>query len=157
MSELKVTNISDLNMYGNGVVCQLPDFAEGQEFVAMVRRPSLMVLVQTGKIPNNLLATANRMFNGKVTDEEALKDPEEFKRISEVTITMAKAALAKPTYNELEEANIQLTDQQLLAIFNYSQVGVKALEPFRKNRANNEDTPNVEDVPEETVGDTLSE
>lgn len=157
MSELKVTNISDLNMYGKGVVCQLPDFAEGQEFIARVRRPSLMVLVKTGKIPNTLLATANRMFNGMVTDEEAMKDPEEFKNISEVTIIMAEAALAEPTYEELTKNDIQLTDQQLLTIFNYTQIGVKAIENFRKVRPDNETTSDVENVQQETVGDTVSE
>ena len=44
---------------------------------------------------------------------------------------ICEASFVSPTYNELKENDIQLTDEQLLFIFNYSQTGVKALDSFR--------------------------
>ena len=44
---------------------------------------------------------------------------------------MASETFVEPTYDELKEAGIQLTDEQLMFIFNYAQQGVRALESFR--------------------------
>jgi len=51
---------------------------------------------------------------------------------------VAKEAFAEPTYAEIEAAGLELTDAQLLAVFNYTQSGAKALEPFRTVKAADE-------------------
>ena len=60
--ELKVTPISELIKYKDGQIVELPPFAEGQPFVARLRRPSLMGLVKSGKIPNSLMKQATTLF-----------------------------------------------------------------------------------------------
>ena len=45
---------------------------------------------------------------------------------------LADASFIEPTWTEIKEAGIELTDDQYMAIFNYSQNGIKALEPFRQ-------------------------
>lgn len=127
MSELKVTSILDLQEYAKGVLVELPDFAEGQPFVVRLRRPSMLVLAKSGKIPNELLATADALFNG--TKKE--KNPNALKEITGILEIMADAALAEPTYAEVKEAGLDLTDEQFMAIFNYTQAGVRALDTFR--------------------------
>ena len=47
-------------------------------------------------------------------------------------LTIAKASMVAPTYEELEAHGVELTDEQLVAIFRFSQLGVKSLERFRQ-------------------------
>ena len=49
---------------------------------------------------------------------------------------ICRASLIEPTYEEFEDAGIRLTDDQMMAIFSYSQKGVKALESFRQKPGN---------------------
>lgn len=139
----KVTTIEELKEYQKGQVVQLPDFADGQPFFARLRRPSLMKLIKTGKIPNTLIMTANRLFNGMGVDEKSETSMAEF---FEVLDALCDATFLEPTYGELLENGIELTDEQYTAIFTYTQRGVKALDNFRTKSANNGNSVNVEDV-----------
>lgn len=126
---LKVTSLESLQEYSQGSVVQLPDFSEGQPFVARLRRPSMMALAKSGKIPNSLLSTANSLFiKGGVDagNEAAMKE------VLEVVDVLCESAFVEPTYSQLKEAGIELTDEQYMFIFNYTQNGVKALKPFRR-------------------------
>lgn len=124
-----VTSFADLQRYARGTVVQLPDFADGQPFIARMRRPSLMSLVKVGKIPNTLLVTANEMFNGSGANAD---DENVLKNMFEVMEVICDTALIEPSYKQIKEAGMELSDDQIMAIFNYTQVGVKALENFRQ-------------------------
>lgn len=125
----EVTSIYDLQRYAKGQIVKLPDFAEGQPFVAMMRRPSLLIMAKKGKIPNRLLATATDLFNGgksnNANSDSILSDT------FDVCEAIAEAALVEPTMAEIKEAGLELSDNQLIAIFNYAQRGVEALDNFR--------------------------
>ena len=45
---------------------------------------------------------------------------------------IANAALIQPSMREIREAGLELSDDQMMAIFNYTQTGVRALESFRQ-------------------------
>lgn len=128
---LNITSFNELQMYAQGCVVQLPDFSEGQPFVARLRRPSLLVLAKQGKIPNSLLTTAGELFakggGGLDSDNENMLS--DMYNIMEI---IATAALIQPTMDDIKNAGLELSDDQLMAIFNYSQSGIKALEPFRQ-------------------------
>lgn len=128
---MSVTSLDDLQKYAAGTVVRFPDFAEGQPFVARVRRPSMLVLAKSGKIPNTLLATANELFakGGAGMDTD---DPKMLGNFYDTCRVICEAALIQPTMAEIESAGITLSDDQLMAIFNYTQTGVKALQSFRK-------------------------
>lgn len=135
MDDLKVTSLAELQTYAKGQVVRLPDFAEGQPFVARLMRPSMLVLVKEGKIPNQLLTTANKLFvEGSVdnTQDEHLMDS-----IFGVLETFCKASFLEPTYDEIKNSGMELTDEQLIFVFNYAQSGVKALDSFRGESKNN--------------------
>lgn len=128
-NNLSVTSLEALREYGKGAIVQLPPFAEGQPFVARLRRPSMMTLAKSGKIPNSLLNTANSLFMGEGIDsnnEGALKE------VLSIVDILCDAAFVEPTYSQLKEAGVELTDEQYMAVFNYTQRGVKSLEPFRE-------------------------
>lgn len=130
IEDLKITSVSDLHIYGQGRVVRLPDFAEGQPFVVRIRRPSMLVLAKQGKIPNSLLASANSLFSagGEGMDTD---NPKMLADVYDVCEIIAEASLLEPTYKEIKEAGIELSDNQMMAIFSYTQNGIRALESFR--------------------------
>lgn len=132
-AEPKVSSIAELQVYQQGKVVELPGFGEGQPFYARLRRPSLLGLIQAGKIPNDLLNSANALFDGGVSSIASVtKDPEALKKVFEVIDIICEATFVEPTYKELKDAGIELTDEQMLFVFGYGQVGVQQLDSFRK-------------------------
>lgn len=127
---LSITSISDLQKYKKGTVVRLPDFAEGQPFVARLRRPSMLVLAKQGKIPNALLNAAGELFSkgGSGLDTD---DNDMLSQVYDICRIICEASLLEPTLEEIESVGIELSDEQMMAIFNYTQTGVKALDSFR--------------------------
>lgn len=124
-----ITTLKDLQTYAQGQVVELPPFAEGQPFVARLIRPSIIEMAKTGQIPNSLLANANSLFTkGRISN----KDDEALQRLYDVMDIICEASFLEPTFAEIKESGIKLTDEQYMFIFNYAQRGVKALETFRE-------------------------
>ena len=127
---IAVTSLEALKGYAQGQIVQLPSFGEDQPFYARLKRPSMLKLAESGKIPNALLVTANQLFekggSGFDSEDENFM-PEMMKVIREI----CSAAFVEPTYKELENCGIELTDDQLMFVFQYTQVGVNALQSFR--------------------------
>lgn len=129
----KITTLKELQGYAQGQVVELPAFAEGQPFVARLCRPSIINLAKSGKIPNSLLASANSLFTrGRVT----AKDEQALGQLYDILDVFCEACFLEPTYEEIKNAGITLTDEQLMFVFNYSQTGVRALESFRNKSKN---------------------
>lgn len=127
--QLEVTPISTLQEYANGEIVEFPPFAEGMPFYARVKRPSMMVLMKTGKIPNSLMIAANSLFSGDM--ENSKIDEDFYKQVLSVIEVIAEASFLEPTWRDIKAAGVELTDEQYTFLFNYTQKGVKALEPFR--------------------------
>lgn len=134
--EYKVTSIDELKLMSGGEIVELPAFIQGQSFYAKLRRPSMLKLVKAGQIPNSLLRTANMLFSGGV-EKELDQDDEFMKDMFDLIDVLAEAVFVEPSWSELKNAGIELTDEQYMFIFNYTQEGVKALEPFRKDEESN--------------------
>lgn len=132
MENIKVTSIDQLKLMSGGEIVKLPPFIQGQDFYAKLRRPSMLKLVQSGQIPNSLLRTANMLFSGGV-NEELDRDDEFMKDLFDLIDVLAEAVFVEPSWSELKQAEIELTDEQYMFIFNYTQEGVKQLEPFRED------------------------
>lgn len=132
--QLSVTSLDDLQSYSKGTLVRFPDFAEGQPLVARVKRPSMLMLAKEGKIPNQLLKIAGDLFSkgGSGIDADKYKGTNLLADMYDICKAVCRAALIEPTIDEIEGAGLTLTDEQIMAIFNYTQVGIKALENFRK-------------------------
>lgn len=128
----QVTTIEELIKYKEGTVVELPPFAEGQPFVARLKRPSIMQMMEKGQIPNSLIVRANQLF---LNGTESFNPHQEnvIKEIFPVVKEIAKHCFVEPSWEEMEENGIisELTDEQLLFIFSYVQQGTKYLESFR--------------------------
>lgn len=133
---LRVTPVEDLIKYSRGSLVELPQFAEGQKFIARIKRPSMMVLAKSGKIPNELMSTANSLFadGGRTVDKTSDKMMDDMYKVMEA---ICEASFVEPTYKELKDNGVELTDEQMMFIFNYSQEGVAALKNFRKESGDN--------------------
>ncbi len=146
---MAVTSIEQLTAMAQGEEVELPAFAEGQTFIARLRRPSLYALVKAGKIPNSLLASAAKVFGEKKQDNQ-----QNISEFYDALEAVCEASFVEPKYADIKEAGIQLTDEQMMAVFTYSQEGVKGLSKFRTIGTNSERTGDVEAVSETPVGDT---
>lgn len=129
MENLTVTGIEQLKGYNAGQIVELPAFAEGQPFVARLKRPSFLGMVKSGKLPNRLLQSANSLFAKGTIDSN---NPNAMNDMFEILDTICECCFVEPTYKEIKDAEIELTDDQFMFIFAYSQRGVKALESFRE-------------------------
>lgn len=126
---LQITSFADLETYSKGQLVELPAFAEGQPFVARIKRPSMLALIKSGKIPNSLIKTASQLFAEGMPDMEA--DDKAMNNLFDILDHVAEACLVEPTYQQIKEVGMELSDDQYMFIFNYTQRGVKALESFR--------------------------
>ena len=130
---LKITSIDQLKKVAKGEIIELPGWVEGEPFIARISRPSLQKMVAKGEIPNALLSTATDVFYGKKSDGKL-----DMKKMSELQYTIVENALLEPTLKDIEELGIELTDQQMIEIFNYTQQGVQGLTSFREKSASDE-------------------
>lgn len=129
---LTVTSFEQLQTYAMGQVVELPPFAEGMPFVARITRPSMIQMIRDGKFSNNLLVSANELFVNSEAVANAVADKEKMNEFYDVLFSIVKESLLQPTYDEVKNAGLNLTDQQVMFIFNYVQHGVDSLTSFRQ-------------------------
>lgn len=137
--QLVVTSFEQLAEYSKGVVVELPPFGPDQPFIARLRRPSMMGLAKAGKIPNQLLDSANRLFFGD-KGRSVKYDQEALAQTFEVIDVLCEAAFVEPKYSELKQVGVELSDDQYMFIFNFIQQGVKALDSFRVQQGDIQNT-----------------
>ena len=132
---MAVTSIEKLKQLSQGQEVELQGWDE-EPFVRILKRPSLLGLVENGDIPNPLLHAAYILFNGSndPKDQINLKEANDLYRI------IAKAAMVNPTYQDIIDAGLELTDMQLLEIYRFTQLGVKSLISFRSKQENTKNT-----------------
>ena len=134
---MNVTSIEQLKNIAKEQVVEILGWGE-EPFICRLKRPSLLSLVGSGKIPNPLLSAAYILFNGPQNTKDVISLSERH----ELLTIIAKESLVEPTYDQLQEIGLELTDTQLTEIWNYSQVGVNALVSFRKKQQDNENNKN---------------
>jgi hypothetical protein len=132
-----ISKIEDLKKVAGGSEVELPGFVSEEPFYVMLKRPSLLEMAQSGAIPNPLLGTAADLFREGVT--KPVSSGEKFKSMAQVLQCIAEAALVEPSYHELKDAGIHLTDMQLLHIYDFVQTGVNTLKLFREKQRANQD------------------
>ena len=134
---MELTSIAQLQEYSKGQLVQLPPFAEEQEFVARLKRPSLFALAKAGKIPNELLTGANNLFSSGQRNKNTSNDRDIVNEMCDMFDAVCEASFVSPTYQEIKDAGVELTDEQKSFVFEYSQQGIKALNNFRTESRNN--------------------
>ena len=118
---MEVTKLDDLKKFNDGEIVELPAFDDNTPFVAKLKRPSLLALCKAGAIPNQLLGAAQEIFEGRQKSN--------IKNYADVLDVIISQALIEPAYDDVKDV---LTDMQRMAIFAYTQNGIKGLLPFRE-------------------------
>lgn len=129
---MNITSIDELRLMSGGEIVELPPFVQGKQFVAKLRRPSMMNLVKQGKIPNSLIKMATDLFNGTTKDSETSAE-EAMPQMLQIMEIMAEATFIEPKWSDIKAAGIELTDEQMIFIFNYTQNGVQQVAPSPEN------------------------
>lgn len=123
---LKAITIEELKKVKTQII-QISDFSGEGTFNVEVRRPSLLTLATSGNIPNELIGDVNDLFFGKKEEKDI-----EMAKLKEIYDGIVKATLVSPTFEELKENDIQLTEVQIGELYKYVVGGVKELKYFRK-------------------------
>ncbi len=123
---MAVTSLENLKKLSEGQEVELPGW-DDEPFICKLKRPSLLGLVEGGQIPNPLLNAAYILFNGAKTQKDVLT----LKDQKEILDIVARAVMVEPTYQQLKDIGLELTDLQLLDIYNFTQLGVRSLISFR--------------------------
>lgn len=134
---MAVTSLDKLKQLSKGQEVELQGWDE-EPFICKLKRPSLLGLVEQGEIPNPLLNAAYILFNGAKTPKDTIN----LKEQKELYTIVAKAAMVEPSYSQLEEIGLELTDMQLLEIFRFSQLGVQSLISFRSKQQDSKNNKN---------------
>ncbi|MBE6067767.1 MAG: hypothetical protein E7211_08755 [Clostridium lundense] len=119
---MEVTKLEDIKNKA-AIEVTLPGWDE-EPFICKLKRISVMDLSAQGKIPNTLLGTVSDLFGKKLKIENG----EGIKNMAETINLFCKCAMVEPTYEEVEGIN-PLTDDQRLAIFDFTQSGVRKIRP----------------------------
>lgn len=134
---MAVTSLDKLKQLSKGQEVELQGWDE-EPFICKLKRPSLLGLVEQGEIPNPLLNAAYILFNGAKTPKDTIN----LKEQKELYTIVAKAAMVEPSYSQLEDIGLELTDMQLLEIFRFSQLGVQSLISFRSKQQDSKNNKN---------------
>lgn len=110
----------------NEICTSISSYDGRGEMSVILKRPSILSLAMSGKIPNPLLGAATRLFEFAPKDETV-----SIKEIGQVLHIIAEASLINPSYSEIKD---QLTDEQLMEIYHYAKEGADGLEYFRHFR-----------------------
>lgn len=136
---MQVTSLEQLKNIKVTDVVNLGCFEDGTELIAEVKKPNLMQLMVEGKVPNVLMSTAMGMFkngSGELV-EKAIEDVDSLKDLVGMMEVFAEASLINPTYAQIKDVGLHLTENQLIGILQFAQGGVKALEGFRMQSKDN--------------------
>lgn len=126
MNNLKVTTMAKLSDYAKGELLQLSGWNDDEPFVARLRRASLTGMIKAGKIPNPLIAAAQKLYEGPKSRAQP-----SFEDTAKVYRMVAEEALVEPSIAQLDAVGIELTERQCDEIYMYAIRGPKMLEAFR--------------------------
>ncbi|MEG2622642.1 MAG: hypothetical protein RSC06_07040 [Clostridia bacterium] len=140
-SKKTITTIEQLKETMKGELVELPGWNKDQTVTFRLRRSSLQALVIAGKIPNPLLAAAQRLYEGADSRTKV-----RFDELMKTMRIVVDDALVEPRLDELTAAGVELTEEQFAAIWQYAQRGAAALVAFRAKPVNTADDTNGEGV-----------
>jgi hypothetical protein len=130
---MEITTLDRLKAVKQTEVIELPAFIDGTPFVAEVKKPNMMQLMTSGKIPNQLMTSAMTMFNGKtnqLTNKVNENDIGSLKELVGLLDILTEYCLVNPSLKDIKEIGIELTQEQMMGVLMYTQGGIESLKSF---------------------------
>lgn len=128
MSELKVISAREFRKKATRII-EIDGFEPGEKIAVRIKPASLLNLMMSGKLPNNLLATVNELFEQNPKDKPMQlfeQDENKLKDIMEIIDLVCEQSLVEPTYEEIKDV---ITDTQKMQIMAEAQGNVNAAIP----------------------------
>ena len=128
MSELKVISAGEFRKKATRII-EIDGFEPGEKIAVRIKPASLLNLMISGKLPNNLLGTVNDLFeqtNKGQSMELFEQDDNRLKDIMEIIDLVCEQSLVEPTYEEIKDV---ITDTQKMQIMGEAQGNVNAAIP----------------------------
>lgn len=126
---MQITGIDELRAMGGREIVELSGWKKDAPFVCELKQVGMYELMAANYVPNPLVPVVRELFMGmKRAVENGFTDPEDAKGF----VAIARAAMLNPTYDQVREAGLDLTDRQVLEIFFFATRGASALAAFRK-------------------------
>ena len=145
-----ITNVEDIRGKHGVQEYRLPGWESGEEFVCKLRRPSATGLAAAvGHVPNPLLGVVAEMF--MAGPKAVAKIPAD--QQAQALLAIARYALVEPTYDQVAEAGIDVSDNQYHAIYAFALGGATGLARFLaiigfKSRGDGADVSNAAVAPD---------
>lgn len=128
MSELKVISAREFRKKATRII-EIDGFEPSEKIAVRIKPASLLNLLMSGKLPNNLLGTVNDLFERTEKDkpmELFEQDENKIKDIMEIIDLVCEQSLVEPTYEEIKDV---ITDTQKMQIMAEAQGNVNAAIP----------------------------
>lgn len=154
---MEITTLDRLKAIKQTEVIELPAFIDGTPFVAEVKKPNMMQLMTSGKIPNQLMTSAMTMFNGKtnqLTNKVNENDIGSLKELVGLLDILTEHCLVNPSLKDIKEIGIELTQEQMMGVLMYTQGGIEALKSFRMQPEYNEGNQAVGEIQQTSERDS---
>ena len=133
--ELKPISLEEISVLAKGTLVEIPSWEPGKTIVVRLRKIDITpTIMAAGVIPDQLSLEVSTLFeeDGKSTPGTGSDKKVDFdtSKLMPVLDTMAKEALAEPTFEEIN-AVYPLTLDQKMAIFEFLAGGLNKIKPFR--------------------------
>lgn len=135
---MQITNLESLKSVKRTEIVKFPNFEDGTELVAELKKPSIVSMVINDKIPNSLLSVVSGMIKEEQKENKENEEQKEEKLSKEQLASyfsymqlLCEECFVSPTYAQIKECTGGLTDTQIFFLFKYIQKDVKKLSSFR--------------------------
>ena len=128
MSELKVISAREFRRKATRII-EIDGFEPGEKIAVRIKPASLLNLMMSGKLPNNLLGTVNELFDQDIKSKPMQlfeQNGDKIKDIMEIIDLVCEQSLVEPTYEEIKDV---ITDTQKMQIMAEAQGNVNAAIP----------------------------
>lgn len=124
-------------------------------FPCVLKKIDLLAWLINGKVPNELSAAVEDLFNVSKAKKKTVEEYNDIENIREgykLNEWIARESMVEPKFDDLKDAGIYLSQEQLLDIYIFQMHGVNALKQFRDLNKNADFNSRVEALLEEAVG-----
>lgn len=130
--DIKISTIDDFkkSQFSYIKLDNVDEYGEDLPLTLKIKRVSMQSMIQSGMLPNNLLAEAQSLATKKPVAQTKAAMEKADKYIN-MMHEVAKEIMVEPRYDEVKE---YLTEDHVAALFNIVTGGVEALRRFRANQ-----------------------
>lgn len=156
----KALNVDDIKKsIESGYEVEITGFRADEDpedsFPCVLKKIDILAWLINGKVPNELTAAVEDLFNLSKAKKKTVEEYNDIDQIREgykLNEWIARESMVEPKFDDLKDAGIFLSQQQLLDIYVFQMNGVNALKQFRDLNKNAQFNDRVEALLEEAVG-----